>query len=69
MVTQLDVQGWAGDLDDVLDRIGSRFGRAEPRRRAAAYLRGLLAPAVSGGENARLNGACFAELMASYGLA
>ena len=44
MVTQLDVQGWAGSLDDVLDRIGSRFGRAEPRRRAGAYLRGLLAP-------------------------
>jgi SRSO17 transposase len=44
MVTQLDVQGWAGGLDAVLDRIASRFGRAEPRRRAAAYLRGLLAP-------------------------
>ena len=44
MVTQSDVQGWACGLDDVLDRIGSRFGRAEPRRRAAAYLRGLLAP-------------------------
>jgi len=44
MVTQSDVQGWAGGLDAVLDRIGSRFGRAEPRRRAAAYLRGLLAP-------------------------
>lgn len=44
MVTRSDVQGWAGDLDTVLDRIGSRFGRAEPRRRAAAYLRGLLAP-------------------------
>lgn len=44
MVTQSDVQGWASGLDDVLDRIGSRFGRAEPRRRAAAYLRGLLAP-------------------------
>ena len=44
MVTQSDVQGWACGLDAVLDRIGSRFGRAEPRRRAAAYLRGLLAP-------------------------
>jgi SRSO17 transposase len=31
-------------LDEVLARIGGRFGRAEPRRRAAAYLRGLLAP-------------------------
>ena len=44
MVTQSDVQGWAGGLDAVLDRIAPRFGRAEPRRRAAAYLRGLLAP-------------------------
>ncbi len=44
MVTQLDVQGWAGGLDAVLGRIASRFGRAEPRRRVAAYLRGLLAP-------------------------
>ncbi len=44
MVTQSDVQGWAGSLDGVLDRIAPRFGRAEPRRRAAAYLRGLLAP-------------------------
>ena len=43
MVTQSDVQGWVCGLDDVLDRIGSRFGRSEPRRRVAAYLRGLLA--------------------------
>ncbi|MGH7747112.1 MAG: IS701 family transposase [Candidatus Dormibacteria bacterium] len=44
MVTQAEVQGWAGGLAAVLERIGPRFGRAEPRRRAAAYLRGLLAP-------------------------
>ena len=44
MVTHSDVQGWACGLDEVLDRIGLRFGRAEPRRRAAAYLQGLLAP-------------------------
>ena len=44
MVTQADVQGWACGLDGVLERIGPRFGRAEPRRRAAAYLQGLLAP-------------------------
>lgn len=44
MVTQSDVQGWAAGLDGVLDRIGPRFVRAEPRRRALAYLRGLLAP-------------------------
>ena len=40
MVTQAEVLGWAGGLDAVLER----FARAEPRRRAAAYLRGLLAP-------------------------
>jgi SRSO17 transposase len=44
MTTQAEVQGWAGGLDAVLERIGPRFARAEPRRRAAAYLRGLLAP-------------------------
>jgi len=44
MTTQAEVQGWAGGLGAVLERIGPRFARAEPRRRAAAYLRGLLAP-------------------------
>jgi hypothetical protein len=27
-----------------MDRIGTRFGRSEPRRRARAYVRGLLTP-------------------------
>ncbi len=36
--------GWAAALDEVAARIASRFGRAEPRRRALSYLRGLLAP-------------------------
>src|SRR3954471_15494257 len=44
MVTQADVQDWADGLDEVVDRIAPRFGRAEPRRRARTYLRGLLAP-------------------------
>jgi SRSO17 transposase len=44
MVTQTDVRGWADGLDGVVDRIAPRFGRAEPRQRARAYLRGLLAP-------------------------
>ncbi len=39
-----DAAGWAQSFDEVLERIGGRFGRAEPRRRAEAYLRGLLAP-------------------------
>jgi SRSO17 transposase len=43
-VTQSDVQNWAAGLDTVMGWIARRFGRAEPRRRAAAYLRGLLAP-------------------------
>src|ERR1700760_1545031 len=34
----------ADGLDGVVDRIAPRFGRTEPRRRAGAYLRGLLAP-------------------------
>jgi hypothetical protein len=44
MVTQTDVQGWADGLEAVVERLAPRFGRAEPRRRALAYLRGLLTP-------------------------
>ena len=44
MVTQAEVLDWAGSLAAVLERIAPRFARAEPRRRAAAYVRGLLAP-------------------------
>ncbi len=44
MTTERDVLGWATGLDEVAGRIAPRFGRAEPRRRAGAYLRGLLAP-------------------------
>jgi SRSO17 transposase len=44
MMTRRDVQGWSGGLEAVLERIAPRFARAEPRRRAASYLRGLLAP-------------------------
>jgi SRSO17 transposase len=43
MTTRAEAARWAHGLDEVLERIGGRFGRAEPRRRAAAYLRGLLA--------------------------
>src|SRR5919107_3778767 len=35
---------WADQLDDLCTRIASRFSRIEPRRRARAYLQGLLAP-------------------------
>jgi hypothetical protein len=33
---------WADGLVELHQRIGERFGRVEPRRRALAYLRGLL---------------------------
>ena len=36
------VQGWAVGLEALHARIAGRFARAEPRRRALAYLRGLL---------------------------
>jgi SRSO17 transposase len=36
------VQAWAARLDALHARIAGRFARAEPRRRALAYLRGLL---------------------------
>ncbi len=44
MANGREVRGWAAGLDGVGDRIAPRFGRAEPRRRAASYLCGLLAP-------------------------
>jgi len=38
------VQGWASHFDQLIQRIGSCFGRCDLRRRAAAYVRGLLGP-------------------------
>ncbi|MGH3859068.1 IS701 family transposase [Actinokineospora sp.] len=40
---------WIGGLDDLFARVAGRFLRVEPRRRARAYVRGLLAPLA--GEN------------------
>ncbi len=39
-----DGAAWSAEFSALLRRVGPRFGRVEPRRRAAAYLRGLLAP-------------------------
>src|SRR3954464_12124346 len=39
-----EAKGWARTLGELMGRLGPRFGRVEPRRRALAYLRGLLAP-------------------------
>jgi SRSO17 transposase len=43
-MSQADAERWAQELAEVMDRIGARFGRVEPRRRALAYVRGLLSP-------------------------
>jgi SRSO17 transposase len=40
-----DVTDWASELDALHARIAPRFERAEPRRRALAYLKGLLSHA------------------------
>lgn len=39
-----DVAAWVAGLDELFARVAGRFGRVEPRRRARAYVRGLLAP-------------------------
>src|SRR6478735_10472093 len=39
-----DGAAWSAAFAALLGRVGPRFGRVEPRRRAAAYLQGLLAP-------------------------
>jgi SRSO17 transposase len=44
-VTVAEVVDWAVGLDEVLERIGPRFARAEPRVRVGVYLRGLLSAA------------------------
>jgi SRSO17 transposase len=43
--TAEDVRAWDGELAFVGERLGRHFARAEPRRRAVAYLRGLLSDA------------------------
>jgi SRSO17 transposase len=39
-----EAEGWAKGLDGLAARLAPRFARVEARRRALAYLRGLLAP-------------------------
>jgi SRSO17 transposase len=53
--TAAQVRQWAAEVDEVAERIAPRFKRAEPRRRAAGYIRGLL------GEAERKNGWQLAE--------
>jgi SRSO17 transposase len=42
--TTSEAKQWAAGLSSIGQRIGRRFARAEPRRRALAYLHGLLSP-------------------------
>src|SRR4051812_49983648 len=44
MSSRSEAEDWAEALEAVAGRVAPRFGRAEPRRRALAYLQGLLAP-------------------------
>jgi SRSO17 transposase len=44
-VTVAEVEDWAVGLEKVLERIGPRFARSEPRARAGVYVRGLLSAA------------------------
>src|ERR687884_294201 len=44
MTTLNEVVGWADGLQQLADRLAPHFARSEPRQRALAYLRGLLAP-------------------------
>ena len=55
MVTMDDGRAWSDEFAALLERLAPWFGRVEPRRRAAAYLKGLLAPV------ARKNGWQLAE--------
>jgi hypothetical protein len=42
--TFLEVWRWAQELEHLHARIAPRFVRPEPRRRALAYLRGVVSP-------------------------
>lgn len=53
--TRAVVERWAAEIEAVAERIGPRFARSEPRRRAVGYLRGLL------GDAERKNGWQLAE--------
>jgi SRSO17 transposase len=42
-VAYVDVVSWQDELDHLLGRVGGRFGRSEPRKRARRYVGGLVA--------------------------
>src|SRR6202046_5740711 len=47
MLTDDDLAAWIAGLDDLFALVAGGFFRVEPRRRARAYVRGLLAPLAS----------------------
>src|SRR5919201_526857 len=47
MLTDDDLAAWIAGLDDLFALVAGRFFRVEPRLRARAYVRGLLAPLAS----------------------
>jgi SRSO17 transposase len=47
MTVDDDLAAWIAGLDDLFALVAGRFFRVEPRRRARAYVRGLLAPLAS----------------------
>ena len=51
----MQVEGWAAEFEQLLERISPRFARSEVRRRVAGFLRGLL------GDVERKNGWQLAE--------
>jgi SRSO17 transposase len=44
VLNDLPAEAWDQELDELLLRIGARFGRVEPRRRMRDYVHGLLGP-------------------------
>jgi hypothetical protein len=42
----VDAESWLAEFDSAFARIAERFGRVEPRRRARAFLVGLLSDVV-----------------------
>ena len=44
----VDLERWRREFDELTLRIGGRFARVEPRRRMAAFIRGLLAGLAPG---------------------
>ena len=44
MAMRTEARAWAAGLEALMGRLDARFSRSEPRRRARAYMRGLLAP-------------------------